>query len=187
MKTIKNWHDLGRYGINALTGEACRVGARILCDLTPQGRDIVSDLFGFDRSTVSEYLIPSHDAGMIFGQVKVESRSSEDRMLFAEDWNGGKSCGSIMLPYGLLTDLALWCLLLDPDVHVAAVIRHNDGYTEVVGFCPAMAADADSFEDWQKTMDWERKMDRHVRLYKTNRYLPGSGTRCEHQMSGRVE
>jgi hypothetical protein len=36
-KTIK-WDDLRKYGINPLTGEACRFGQRILTDLIERGR-----------------------------------------------------------------------------------------------------------------------------------------------------
>lgn len=41
MKTVSNWDALRDYGIIALTGEACSLGYRILCDLTAQGRNIV--------------------------------------------------------------------------------------------------------------------------------------------------
>jgi len=41
MKTIGNWDALRDYGIVALTGEACSLMYRILCDLTKQGKEIV--------------------------------------------------------------------------------------------------------------------------------------------------
>ena len=38
MKTISNWSDLEPFGIVALTGGACRLACRILCDLTQRGK-----------------------------------------------------------------------------------------------------------------------------------------------------
>ncbi len=41
MKTIARWSDLEAYGVDPLTGEACSLGYRILCDLTQKGKAIV--------------------------------------------------------------------------------------------------------------------------------------------------
>lgn len=41
MKTIASWSALEPYGIVPLTGEACALGYRLLCDLTAQGKRIV--------------------------------------------------------------------------------------------------------------------------------------------------
>jgi hypothetical protein len=41
MKTVANWDALSAYGIIALTGEACSLMYRILCDLTENGKRIV--------------------------------------------------------------------------------------------------------------------------------------------------
>lgn len=41
MKTIGSFDALREYGIVALTGEACSLMYRILCDLTKQGKEIV--------------------------------------------------------------------------------------------------------------------------------------------------
>ena len=41
MKTISCWDHLGPYGVLALTGEACSLGYRLLCDLTENGKRIV--------------------------------------------------------------------------------------------------------------------------------------------------
>jgi len=41
MKTIGSFDPLREYGIVALTGEACSLMYRILCDLTRQGKEIV--------------------------------------------------------------------------------------------------------------------------------------------------
>ena len=41
MKTVSNWDALREFGIDALTGEACSLMYRILCDLTQNGKRIV--------------------------------------------------------------------------------------------------------------------------------------------------
>jgi len=41
MKTIDSWDALRDYGIVAITGEACSLMYRILCDLTEEGKRIV--------------------------------------------------------------------------------------------------------------------------------------------------
>ena len=46
MLTINGWRDLERYGIDALTGEACGLMYRLLCDLTAMGREIIRHWLG---------------------------------------------------------------------------------------------------------------------------------------------
>ncbi len=41
MKTVADWSALGEFGIVALTGEACSLMYRLLCDLTARGKRIV--------------------------------------------------------------------------------------------------------------------------------------------------
>jgi hypothetical protein len=41
MKTVSHWDALREYGIDVLTGEACSLMYRILCDLTLNGKRIV--------------------------------------------------------------------------------------------------------------------------------------------------
>jgi hypothetical protein len=38
MKSIRSWDDLSAYGIVPLTGEACGLSYRILCDVTARGK-----------------------------------------------------------------------------------------------------------------------------------------------------
>ena len=86
--SISNWKDLEAYGIGLLTGESCAYGLRGLFDLTPTGAEIIASFFGLPES------------------------GSEN---FAEPWNnyvGGKnSVASVMLPYSLFQELALYVLL----------------------------------------------------------------------------
>lgn len=41
MKTVSTWEDLNAYGVIVLTGEACSLMYRILCDLTARGKRLV--------------------------------------------------------------------------------------------------------------------------------------------------
>jgi glycyl-tRNA synthetase beta chain len=41
MKSIRSWEDLSVYGIVPLTGEACGLSYRILCDVTAAGKKII--------------------------------------------------------------------------------------------------------------------------------------------------
>jgi len=46
MKTIGCWDDLSRHGIVPLTGEACGLMYRILCDVTARGKKTLEKAFG---------------------------------------------------------------------------------------------------------------------------------------------
>ncbi|MFO0887906.1 MAG: hypothetical protein U0790_02045 [Isosphaeraceae bacterium] len=85
MKTVNSWRDLERYGIELLTGEACGLGYRLLCDMTAQGKKIIERCLGLK------------DLGP------------------AEGWNRGRPgdphVGSIMLTHEMLTPLAVFALL----------------------------------------------------------------------------
>lgn len=83
MKTITCWNDLAPYGIDVLTGEACGLSYRLLCDVTAQGKAILEKLFS----------IPS--------------------IGLAENWNQGDPphIGSIMLAPELLFPLGIFALL----------------------------------------------------------------------------
>ena len=43
---INGWNDLKQFGINPLTGEACRLSMRTLCDLSQKGVELLSVFLG---------------------------------------------------------------------------------------------------------------------------------------------
>lgn len=45
MEHYDNWHDLEKLGINMLTGEACGLSMRLLCDVNQIGRETVDAFF----------------------------------------------------------------------------------------------------------------------------------------------
>lgn len=85
MKTITGLQDLAAYGIDPLTGEACGLSYRILCDVTESGRHVLAKAFG----------IPN--------------------IVLPEAWNRGSAAdphvGSVMLAPELLEPLAVFALL----------------------------------------------------------------------------
>ena len=85
MKTITCFNDLMPFGIDALTGEACGLSYRILCDVTEHGRKILAKALGIPALTLPE------------------------------PWNRGGATdphiGSVMLSFEMLTPLAVFALL----------------------------------------------------------------------------
>lgn len=82
MITLRNFNDLKPYGIDALTGEACGYGYRLLCDITPAGTELFKAVFGF--------------------QLPIDNT-------LAEGWNDSQS-HSIMLPPAMFEPLAIFAL-----------------------------------------------------------------------------
>lgn len=85
MRNITCWNDLRSFGIEALTGEACGLSYRLLCDVTEQGKRTIEKALGIAN------------LGM------------------PENWNRGDPSdphiGSIMLAPELLIPLAVFALL----------------------------------------------------------------------------
>jgi len=87
MKSIHSWDDLSEYGIVPLTGEACGLMYRILCDVTARGKRILEKALGV-------------------AELKLH-----------ESWNRGSAdhphLGSIMLAREALTFVGIFALLED--------------------------------------------------------------------------
>lgn len=49
MKSIRSWDDLSAYGIIPLTGEACGLSYRILCDVTARGKKLLEKALSISR------------------------------------------------------------------------------------------------------------------------------------------
>lgn len=93
MKVIYNWGDLKQYGINCLTGEACGISARALCDLTKDGAALVREFFGLPYNST-----------------------------FQESWNTGSEF-SCFLPWSVLPDLAAFALITRDNLGMAVQTR----------------------------------------------------------------
>jgi hypothetical protein len=85
MKTINCWDDLSRYGIVLLTGEACGLSYRLLCDVTAAGKRVIEKALGIAQ------------------------------LVLHESWNHGNAddphVGSVMLAREVLTFLGVFALL----------------------------------------------------------------------------
>jgi len=127
-KELRNWRDLEQYGIIVLTGEACSIGMRYLCDLTQTGVNVLSDFFG--------------------GRISFDKDSN---------WNSSRQAvASVMLPTDIFQQLAVFCVLvvdrfpitIQTDRHsivgvrpdaIEALIKHEswsaEGWEEMVTCC----------------------------------------------------
>jgi len=54
MKTISSWNHLSPYGIELLTGEACGLMYRFLCDVTAQGKKTLEKALGVSELRLHE-------------------------------------------------------------------------------------------------------------------------------------
>lgn len=85
MKSIRSWNDLSAHGIVPLTGEACGLSYRILCDVTARGKKTL-------------------EKAMSIAQLGLQ-----------ENWNHGSAddphVGSVMLAPDLLPFVGVFALL----------------------------------------------------------------------------
>jgi hypothetical protein len=92
MRTINSWDDLRPLGIDALTGEACGLSYRLLCDVTERGKLTIQKALGVNTLDLPE------------------------------NWNSGTEekphVGSVMLAPEFLLPLAIFALLEDGCVEV---------------------------------------------------------------------
>jgi hypothetical protein len=96
MQIIRNWNDLEKFGIVPLTGEACALSLRILCDLTARGQRLIQSLFSLSDLKVTLELRPAWNGSII----RLNGEGTEE-----------KATTSIMLPHDILPTLAVYCLL----------------------------------------------------------------------------
>lgn len=55
MKTIHSLGDLRQFGIDCLTGEACALNRRLLCDLTAEGKNLIEKVLGIEDIKLAGY------------------------------------------------------------------------------------------------------------------------------------
>lgn len=87
-----NNDNLWKLGINLLTGEACGLGMRVLCDITEAGRRLLTEILGVVEITP------------------------------AGQWNGREgTVGSVMIPRDLFRTILVFGLLKNPKVRYVYV------------------------------------------------------------------
>lgn len=180
MKIIRCLGDLREYGIEILTGEACNIGCRLLCDLTQRGVKLVAKTFGMPEPSFahSGELIPGHS--------------------FAYQWNSGgegskKHVASIMLGYSDWQTLAIFALLDSPGCkevwQLAATKQQELSYCGLYGGeclikCNAGWEFTEDDENWKS---WPEVYGKPIRRLAYSDTVPQVDGRNVHQMSGRVD
>lgn len=83
---------LSQLGFDLLTGEACGLGARILCDVTEPGEQLLAQVLGVSS------------------------------LVLADRWNcGPETIGSVMIPRELFTPLIVFGLFQDPHIQAVYI------------------------------------------------------------------
>jgi hypothetical protein len=141
---------LEKHGFNLLTGEACGVGMRILTDV--KNREAARQLLDFIG-------VPA--------------------LQLAENWNSGSEF-SVMLPYCILDDFAVWLALMKVGCHQVILCDNGD----ICGWQPGD-------EDWPTEGEWEQHLNDLTHFeHKFRRYTfksgPRAGSRMVHAMTGRT-
>jgi len=178
MRTLRNWDDLRQYGINFLTGEACAVGKRLLCDVSDQGRRLLCSILGLPQDTK-----------------------------FAENWNsqvnGDPAVGSIFLPPQLFAFVAAM-ILLQTGCKCAVVVENNtvlgiEPDDDVSGKCRMPVEEEQDDPDHPGGRKWvtvEQEIDDplgRIRRFHSIREtfgtmnVPRRGLSAVHAMSGRSQ
>ena len=104
MKRLDSFRDLEQYGILPLTGEACGLSMRLLCDLTPEGVEAMSEFLGARIATGNNW-------------------NSSDGQI-----------ASIMMPRGIFHELAAYLLIREGyDVALSVNYRCNSFSSYFVG------------------------------------------------------
>lgn len=84
---VRDWRPMKDFGVDVLTGEACGLGMRLLCDLTAAGADLIREFFSLSGTNFP----------------------------FARNWNHGTDedphVASVMLPVSIFRDLAAFAML----------------------------------------------------------------------------
>lgn len=156
IKCLSRWLDLEQYGIIALTGESCSLTMRLLCDVTGSGKELLERFLG--------------------GSVTIHTGSN---------WNSSKGAvGSVMLSYGMLTELMAFALHLREKFNL--IVSTKNGCVIGVNW-----REVESYlkEAGGKMTDWNELVTLcYGEIDRRWACMEGAvGGRNVHQFSGRVE
>lgn len=82
-KTVTGLKDLGQFGINALTSEACSFGLRILCDVNEAGKQLLEEFFSFANLELSANWNSTVDGVPAVGSIMLSRSITFDLAQFA--------------------------------------------------------------------------------------------------------
>lgn len=124
---IQGWNDMHRFGIGILTGEACGLGMRLLCDLSEKGKRLLEEFLGGCASFTE-----------------------------GSNWNSNvdnePAVASALLAYSSWRELAAFCLLKEGYEVAAINVTRWSGEAGVAGF----RLDGQSLDDVMKEHDIHR-------------------------------
>jgi len=89
MKTISSWEHLRPFGIDALTGEACSLMYRILCDITAEGKRVI------EKCLSCELKVPENWNSGAIGSIMLTPEMLVPIAVFALLENGCRECWMI--------------------------------------------------------------------------------------------
>ena len=96
--------------------------------------------------------------------------------------------GSFMLPYTLLLDLFVWCLIHKDCIAIAVIHPGEARGMSWVGEVIALEKNASprDRELWDEHLKFMEEIGKRIVRVRVHTNQPGEGTRCTHQMSGRT-
>jgi len=80
---IRGLRDLEAFGISPLTGEACALSQRILCDVSEEGRLLLAEYFGFPGLKLADNMNSQVAEQPAIGSVMLTRSSYSDLASFA--------------------------------------------------------------------------------------------------------
>jgi len=99
LRSITCWDDLRAYGIDLLTGEACGLAMRFLCDVTVQGRTLIEGFLSVKLVDDSNWNNGRHEVNV----------------------------ASVMLPRSIFSDLAAYVLVATRERSDTSIAAFADG------------------------------------------------------------
>ena len=169
-KRLDSDRDLEQYGIYRLTGEACGIGLRMLCDLSPKGVALMEEMLS----------------------IKFTDENNS--------WNhqGKDGWKSIMIPWSLMTDIMVYALSKEYQ-YVARVewrvpwanAYYVEGFQDKESYLQFKESANKVYVTDDRTAkevldDVEPRTKTHWKVYITSGTASG-GTRNQHYFSGRTE
>jgi len=162
MRSIKSLYDLEEFGIIPLTGEACSLNMRVLCDLTKQGCEIFQECYGLKGGDIFQDGVNSGVASI---------------MLPREAW---QSLGVFALLSNGCHSVLEICFNREANFMTTDCLSGLKGGDRFIPGDPPRLIHNGGHE-----MDWPSCYGRVIREYRTGDH-PHVGTKNIHAMSGCV-
>ncbi len=171
MKTVYYLKDLVPFGIIPLTGEACGLGMRVLCDFDARGRRIISRWLGWP-------------------DFQNDIQLKDDWFEGASEWNthtnGHAHVGSIMLAHDACQSLAIFAFLSSGHKE-AFTVEPMDRKKRSMPTAGEGAVYAFSENEEKEKKDWLYLMEKSGWWVRRWSFSGTAGDRNTHEFTRRVE